>query len=243
MFSSSSCGKFLFNRSASYTMRTFISILGLALAANALVYAQETHLALLSLPSKHSRMGQGTASTRADVVRAVMPTVRYYTIAEGEDENFPPGFYATFLPSVPDTVRVYDDGTASYRTVRTQAGKEIIHGDSAAVFAAVALRQDLYAGAGQLPATTTSFVSRSGFVPISQFGSNRTRFAIKPSHFRIAPNAQISASVHLEGDENMSLPLCMVSAIDYEQNTFTVEISKEVPVGETINWVIINFPQ
>lgn len=222
-------------------MRTLIYTLGLAIVANATVLAQQ-EFALASLPLEHGRSASG-AGTPEVTARTVMPKVTYYEIAEGEDENFPPGLYAAFQPIMPDTVEAFDELTDSYVTIKTQPGREIIHGDSSAVFGEVRRRESIYMGLGTLPAQATSFVSRSGYVPISEFGANRTRFAIKPSHFRIQPNALVSVSVHLEGDEEMSLPLCTVSNIDYEHNTFTVEISKQVPVGETINWVIINFPE
>jgi hypothetical protein len=233
-------------------MRTLLYTLGLAFAANASgVFAQHKDIA-----SSDARLAAHTAvaSDRAVVTKSssrrekaqpvsAMPVVKYYSIAEGEDEDIPPGMYATFLPSVPDTVQVFDDATLVYTTHHIDAGKEMIHGDSASVVKEVERRMEVYAGSGTLSPHTTSFVTRSGFIPIEEIGPISHRFAVKPSHFRIAPGAIVSASVHLEGDEDLSTVLCFVSGIDYERNTFTIETSKTVSVGETINWVIINYPE
>jgi hypothetical protein len=233
-------------------MRTFFITLGLAFAANTIVLAQQKDIAgndtrdrvaVPAIATKGSSRHASAATKGVDMKIAAMPTVNYYTIAEGEDEDFPPGLYATFLPTAPDTVKVFEEESKSYHTYTINAGREMIHGDSASVFSEVGLRKDAYAGMGQMPTKRSSFVTRSGYIPIDQFGQDRFTFAVKPSHFRIAPGATISASVQIEGDEDLSSFLCTVSAIDYEQNTFTVEISRKVPIGETINWIIVNFPE
>jgi hypothetical protein len=234
-------------------MRTLLYSLGLTFAVTTIVVAQQKDIAGnasresvrgLSVAEKSSTRYTGTTTgTSKDAKFASMPIVRYYSIAEGEDEDFPPGLYATFLPTAPDTVTVLDEGSTSHRSYNVEPGREMIHGDSASVFSEVGFRQDSYAGMGTLPAKTKSFVTRSGFIPIERLGKDRFTFAVKPSHFRIAPGAMISASVHVEEDEHIASVLCAVSAIDYEQNTFTIETSRTVPVGETINWVIINYPE
>ena len=232
-------------------MRTLLSSLGFVAAVSTSVLAQPTDIAgtLSTEVRSVATVAAGKSGSRQHVTKgmakfAAMPLVNYYTIAEGEDEDFPPGLYATFLPSAPDTVTVFESGSSSLsRSFQIDAGREMIHGDSASVFSEVAKRQDAYAGLEGLPVKTRSFVTRSGYIPIETMGKDRFTFAVKPSHFRIAPGAMISASVHLEGDEDLRSVLCMVSAIDYEQNTFTIETSRTVPVGETINWVIVNYPE
>jgi hypothetical protein len=230
-------------------MRTLLYTLGLSAAIGTSVLAQQQDIAGTHSAEVRSVVAAGKSGSRQHVTRgmakfAAMPLVNYYTIAEGEDEDFPPGLYATFLPNAPDTVTVFEAGNASSaRSFNFDAGREMIHGDSASVFTEIAKRKDVYAGLDVLPVKSRSFVTRSGYIPIEEIGKDRFTFAVKPSHFRIAPGAVISASVHLEGDEDLRSVLCMVSAIDYEHNTFTIETSRTVPVGETINWVIVNYPE
>lgn len=229
-------------------MRTLLYTLGLSAAVSTSVLAQLQDIAGTLSTQVRSVAVAGKSKPNSHVTEgmarfAAMPMVNYYSIAEGEDEDFPPGLYATFLPNAPDTVTVFEAGSASSRSFHIDAGREMIHGDSTSVFTEIAKRRDVYAGLDALPVKTRSFVTRSGYIPIEEVGKDRFTFAVKPSHFHIAPGAMISASVHLEGDEDLRSVLCMVSAIDYEHNTFTIETSRTVPVGETINWVIVNYPE
>lgn len=235
-------------------MRTLVtSLWSLILLGHTMVSAQQRDIAVVNtrenvpvgVAAKSTVRSSRTASTRAMASKAVaMPKVQYYVIADGEDEDFPPGLYATFQPTAPDTVTVFTGSGASARSYNIDAGMEMIHGDSSSVFSEVELRRDAYARMGSsIPTKTGSFVTRSGYIPIERLGGDRFKFAVKPSHFRIAPGAMISASVQLEGDEDLTSVLCTVSAIDYEHNAFTIETSRTVPIGETINWVIVNFPE
>lgn len=235
-------------------MRTLLFALGFALAAYVTSYAQQIDIVstdasirvgadiAINTNGASSAIRNNSVKNRL-AIPVVIPSVKYYTIAEGEDEDFPPGLYATFLPTSPDTVEVFDEGSASYTSHQVDAGKEMIHGDSASVYAEVENRKGVYAGTTPLAGKARSYVSRSGYIPIETLGPDKHKFAVKPSHFRIAPGAMISATVHLDGDEDLSSVLCMVSSIDYEHNTFTIETSRKVPIGETINWIIVNFPE
>jgi hypothetical protein len=159
----------------------------------------------------------------------------------------PPGLYAVFEPPLPDTVRVYEGGTSEFMTINTKSMKEMIFGDSVSILFEVDRRKSMYTGKPEKPVKkgkTNSMITRSGFIPSQGFGTNRFRFAVTPSHFMISPGAMITASVHILGEQKtMGTILCSVTQIDFAKNTFYVETSNEVPEGEHINWVIINFPE
>ena len=171
---------------------------------------------------------------------------------QGNADNLPPGYYASYTPPVPDTIMVYEGGTDVFLTLQTSAGKEIINSaDSGTILDEIAWRQyklknvrdprlqQFELRQGKINSTVT----RTGFVPGQGFGTNRFRFTIKPGNFSLRRGAMISASVHCRNPENnIGNILCAVTSIDPEHNTFTVETSNEVPMGEDINWIIINYP-
>ena len=176
----------------------------------------------------------------------VMPKIDYFNLKPGNKEGMPPGLYATFEPPMPDTVKVYEGGTTEYVTINTKSAKEVIFGDSVSILFEVQRRESMYKGKEKpvKKGKTNSMITRSGFIPSQGFGTNRYRFAVTPSHFMISPGAMITASVHILGNQkNMGTILCSVTQIDFEKNTFYVETSNEIPEGEHINWVIINFPE
>jgi hypothetical protein len=179
-------------------------------------------------------------------VSVAMPKIEYFNLKPGNKEGMPPGLYATFIPPVPDTVKVYEGGTPDYVTIETKSNKEVIHGDSVSILFEVDRRKASYEGKPKpvKKGKTNSMITRSGFIPSQGFGTNRYRFAVTPSHFVISPGALITASVHILGSEKtMGTILCSVTQIDFANNTFYIETSNEVPEGEHINWVIINFPE
>lgn len=186
-----------------------------------------------------------TITSEAGTPWVAMPKVEYFNLKQGNREGMPPGFYAQFVPPVPDTVKVYEGGTEEYVSINTKSTREVIHGDSVAVLFEVERREALYTGSKPPKrGKTNSMITRSGFIPSQGFGTNRYRFAVTPSKFIISPGAMITASVHVLGEQKtMGTILCSVTRIDFEKNTFYIETSNEVPVGEHINWVIINFPE
>jgi hypothetical protein len=193
-----------------------------------------------------ARRPDTTSSVMASVP-GVMPRIDYFNLKPGNKEGMPPGFYATFEPPLPDTVKVYEGGTSEYVTINTKSGKEVIFGDSVSVLFEVDKRSTTYKGKSDKPVKkgkTNSMITRSGFIPSQGFGTNRFRFAVTPSHFIISPGALITASVHILGEQKtMGTILCSVTQIDFANNTFYIETSNEVPEGEHINWVIMNFPE
>lgn len=222
----------------------------LCLIAGARFYAQpDTSYRTVTGPAdffKRSEPRKPDTTTTMPSLSVAMPRIDYYRLQPGNKEGMPAGLYAQFLPPLPDTVKVYEGGSEEYFTIGTQANKEVIYGDSIAIFFEVERRKAIYAGkpAPQKKGKTTGMITRSGFIPSQGFGTNRYRFAVTPSKFRISPGAIIQASVHILGAEkNMGTILCSVTSVDFEHSTFYVETSNEVPAGEHINWVIMNFPE
>jgi hypothetical protein len=173
-----------------------------------------------------------------------MPRFEFSKVEPGNANNIPPGFYATFSPPAPDTVDVFEGGTDAHETIKLGAGKEIIMGDSMTVEKEVESRKLEISGRAPVrKGKTNSMVTRSGFIPGQGFGTNRFRFAVRPGNFSIRHGAMISASIHmLRPEDNIGTILCAVTSVDYDRNTFTVEASNEIPSGESINWIIVNYP-
>ncbi|HEY6172047.1 MAG TPA: hypothetical protein VIX80_07310 [Candidatus Kapabacteria bacterium] len=159
--------------------------------------------------------------------------------------NLPPGFYASFAPPTPDTIEVFEGGTSQVEVIKVGAGKEIIQGDSVGVIKDVRVRySDYKTSTFSTPkGKTNSMVTRTGFIPGQGFGTNRYRFAVRPGKFALRRGAMVTASVHMTKEaNNIGNVLCAVTGIDYEKNVFYVEASNEIPRGESINWVIVNYP-
>jgi hypothetical protein len=177
-----------------------------------------------------------------------IPHFHVFEAKKGNTENLMPGFYAEFKPHENDTLFLYDSSSEHYDRVQIHPGKEIISGDSNTVLKDVTNKIDNYDTNGHLKypvkhGKTNSMVIRSGFIPAQGFGSKRYRFAVRPGNFKISKLATISASVHMMKNMDMGTVLCGVSKIDYENNTFYVEASNEIPFGENINWIIVNMPE
>jgi hypothetical protein len=167
---------------------------------------------------------------------------------QGNTENLAAGFYAEFKPHENDTLFLYDSSSEHYDRVQIHPGKEILSGDSSTVLTEVTKKIEDYDENGHLKlpvkhGKTNSTVIRSGFIPAQGFGSKRYRFAVKPGNFKISKFANISASVHMMKNTDMGTVLCGISKIDFENNTFYVEASNEIPFGENINWIIVNTPE
>lgn len=185
-----------------------------------------------------------TSSPSISVTSSAIPHFEITKVEAGNANNIPPGFYASFAPPEPDTVDIFEGGTDSHETIRLTAGREIIQGDSMTVEKEVGERMTAFSTKTPLrKGKTNSIVTRSGFIPAQGFGTNRFRFAVRPGNFSIRRGALISASVHtLKEEDNIGTILCAVTSVDYDRNTFTVEASNEIPLGESINWIIVNYP-
>jgi hypothetical protein len=175
----------------------------------------------------------------------IMPPIEITKVQAGNPENLEPGFYAAFKPKTYDTVFIYEGATEEFVVVGVQAGKEIIHGDSLSVATDVSFRMNHINEEGipvesEKKAKTNSMVIRSGAIPAQGFGSQRYRFAVKPSSFALSESSMISASVHMNEENNIGNVLCAVTSIDYKKGIFYVEASNEIPKGECINWIIVN---
>lgn len=180
------------------------------------------------------------------VISPSLLRVEYARIEPNNPNNLTPGFYATFAPPVPDTIEVFEGGTDQAEVINVNGGKEILQGDSLGVLADVKVREGDFASGVVTPkkGKTNSIVIRSGFIPGQGFGTNRFRFSVKPGKFTLRRGAMISASVHMMSEtNNIGNILCAVTGIDYEKNVFYVEASNEIPKGESINWVIVNYPE
>jgi hypothetical protein len=237
-------------KSYSIVCLTFI-LCAHAASAQPIVEKKDTAYKTVTGPSDFFKKSEvrkpDTATSVMASVAMVMPRVDYFKLQAGNKEGMPPGLYAAFEPPLPDTVKVYEGGTSDFVTINTKPTKEIIFGDSVSILFEVGRRKAMYTGTSEKPVKkgkTNSMITRSGFIPSQGFGSNRYRFAVTPSHFVISPGALITASVHILGPEKtMGTILCSVTQIDFANNTFYVETSNEVPEGEHINWVIMNFPE
>ena len=196
--------------------------------------------------SEPRKPDSGTTTAASPTVPMAMPRIDMFTLKPGNKEGMPAGLYAIFEPTVPDTVRIFEGGTSEFVTINTKPTKEVIFGDSISILFEVDRRKSMYTGKEKpvKKGKTNSMITRSGFIPSQGFGTNRYRFAVTPSHFMISPGALITASVHILGEQKtMGTILCSVTQIDFDKNTFYVETSNEVPEGEHINWVIMNFPE
>lgn len=179
-------------------------------------------------------------------ISSSLPKFEFVRVEANNPNNLVPGFYASFAPPSPDTVEVFEGGTDQVEVIKVNGGKEIFQGDSLGVFSDVKARKDDFASdkAVDTPkGKTNSIVIRSGFIPGQGFGTNRFRFSVKPGKFILRRGAMITASVHMTKDaNNIGNILCAVTGIDYEKNVFFVEASNEIPKGESINWVVVNYP-
>lgn len=233
-------------------------LIGSAVSINAC--AQET----LTAPSEHFRLKAGDKKkvveptpslpdsieeevTTLRDISASLPSFEFTRIEPDNENHLPPGFYASFAPPTPDTVRVFEGGTSQAEVIKIGGGKEIIQGDSMGVLTDLKVRAADYRS-DALSITrkgkTNSMVIRSGFIPGQGFGTNRFRFAVKPGKFTLRPGAMITASVHMTKEaDNIGNILCAITKIDYENNVFFVEASNEIPSGESINWVVVNYPE
>ncbi len=177
------------------------------------------------------------------------PAFSFSYVQKGGNVTLAPGFYAAYKPKENDTLYLFDSTSEHFEKVQIHAGKEIIQGDSAAVYNEVTSILNTYDAQGRAIAmpkrgNTRSMIIRSGFIPAQGFGSKRYRFGVRPGNFKIGPNSMVSASVHMIGeDKDMGTILCAITKIDYEKNMIFVETSNEVPKGENINWIIMNAPQ
>lgn len=176
-----------------------------------------------------------------------IPRFEVSELKPGNSMHMSPGFYASFRPKENDTLFLFDSISDHYEQVQIHASKEVIQGDSSSVMTEVYSRIQDYDSQGNLIRSpkrgkTNSMVIRSGFIPAQGFGSKRFRMGVIPGNFKLGQNSMISASVHMLKDHEMGNVLCAVTKIDYDKNMFFVETSNEVPVGENINWIIINTP-
>ncbi len=176
-----------------------------------------------------------------------IPRFEISELKPGNSMHMAPGFYASFRPKENDTLFLFDSISEHFEQVQIHATKEVIQGDSSSVMTEVYERIQDYDSQGNLVRSpkrgkTNSMVIRSGFIPAQGFGSKRFRMAVIPGNFKLGQNSMISASVHMLKDHEMGNVLCAVTKIDYQKNMFFVETSNEVPVGENINWIIINTP-
>jgi hypothetical protein len=195
-------------------------------------------------PAERTHDAVLTNSSQSDNFSVILPKFEFAFMEKGNTQNIPTGYYASYIPPAPDTVEIYEGGTSNFDVVNTPAGKEIISGDSLSVISVVRNRAEQVRSnaAREFPKTEATII-RSGFIPGQGFGSNRFRFAVRPGNFKIRKGAIISASVHTLHDENnIGTILCVVTAIDFQKNVFYVETSNELPKGENINWVIMNYP-
>lgn len=239
-----------------HTVHTFLSVLALCFAID--VCAQET----LTAPSGHFK-GEGkkknvTVPTPSlpDPTDEEMVSIReissslsrleFVKVERDNPNNLPPGFYASFAPPTPDTIEVFEGGTSQGEVIKVRAGKEIIQGDSVGVMKDIRVRYaDYQTSTLSIPrGKTNSMVTRTGFIPGQGFGTNRYRFAVRPGKFSLRRGAMVTASVHMTKEaDNIGNILCAITGIDYEKNVFYVEASNEIPKGESINWVIVNYPE
>ena len=184
---------------------------------------------------------------RYDQLSITMPSVEIIRVKAGNPENLEPGFYASIKPQSYDTVYVYEGGTEQFVMIGVHAGKEVIHGDSLAVAHDVEIRMNHYNDqdipvSSEKKVRSNAAIIRSGYIPAQGFGSKRYRFAVKPSHFTLTQSSMISASVYMKPENNIGNVLCSVTSIDYNKGIFYVEASNEIPLGESINWIIVNTP-
>lgn len=180
-------------------------------------------------------------------ISSSLPKFEFVRVELNNANNLTPGFYASFAPPTPDTIEVFEGGTDQVEVINVSGGKEIFQGDSLGVFADLKVRKDDFVSDKVFvnrKGKTNSIVIRSGFIPGQGFGTNRFRFSVKPGKFILRRGAMITASVHMTKDaNNIGNILCAVTGIDYEKNVFFVEASNEIPKGESINWVVVNYPE
>jgi hypothetical protein len=185
--------------------------------------------------------------TSAPSRSAAEPRIEIVRVLAGNADHIEPGFYATYQPKMYDTVFIYEGSTEQFQVIEVHSGKEVIRGDSVSVSTDVNFRMNHFNEKG-IPVTqeknakTNSIIVRSGVIPAQGFGSKRYRFAVKPAAFDLSGNSMISASVHMANNENIGTVLCAVTNIDYKKGIFYVETSNEIPLGENINWIIVNTP-
>lgn len=178
-------------------------------------------------------------------ISSSLPRFEFVKVERNDPSNLSPGFYASFVPPTPDTVEVFEGGSDHKEVIKIAGGKEIFQGDSVSVITDLSVRRIDFATSAALTrkGKTNSTVTRTGFIPGQGFGTNRYRFAVKPGKFALRRGAMITASVHMTKEaNNIGNILCAVTGIDYEKNVFYVEASNEIPKGESINWVIVNYP-
>lgn len=178
-------------------------------------------------------------------ISSSLTRLEFVKVERNNPNNLTPGFYASFAPPTPDTIEVFEGGTSQTEVIKVVAGKEIIQGDSVGVMNDVRVRySDFRTSTHSTPkGKTNSMVTRTGFIPGQGFGTNRYRFAVRPGKFTLRRGAMVTASVHMTKEaNNIGNILCAITGIDYEKNVFYVETSNEIPKGESINWVIINYP-
>jgi len=152
-------------------------LIGFAVSINAC--AQET----LTAPSEHFKKKEGNKkkaveptpslpdSTEEEVVTmrdisASLPHLEFTRVEQGNQNHIPPGFYASFAPPTPDTVKVFEGGTSQAEVIKIGGGKEIIQGDSIGVLSDLKLRAADYrpdASTVVRKGKTNSMVIRSGF--------------------------------------------------------------------------------
>jgi hypothetical protein len=237
------------------TVHTFLLLLAICFATE--VCAQET----LTAPSGHFN-SEGKKKTVTEPTPSLPdPTdeemvslheissslirLEFVKVERNNPNNLTPGFYASFAPPTPDTIEVFEGGTSQVEVIKVGAGKEIIQGDSIGVIRDVQARYtDFRPNTLTTPrGKTNSMVTRTGFIPGQGFGTNRYRFAVKPGKFILRRGAMVTASVHMTKEaNNIGNIICAITGIDYEKNVFYVEASNEIPKGESINWVIVNYP-
>lgn len=198
-------------------------------------------------PKQEVKSFAANIDSRQPLVSEVIPRIEIIHVKEGNPEHITPGFYASYKPPTFDTIYIYEGETEQFEVINMHAAKEVIQGDSSSVAEEVSFRMN-HLNANDIPVAnekhgkTNSMIIRTGFIPAQGFGSKRFRMGVIPGNFKLGQNSMISASVHMLKDHEMGNVLCAVTKIDYDKNMFFVETSNEVPVGENINWIIINTP-
>jgi len=212
-----------------------------------LAQSRRTYTAPPAIIAEAKKEAPVTKSTGKETTPDLTPHVDFVKVEKGNPENLDAGYYASYNPVTYDTVFIYEGGTEQFEIIPVHSGKEVIHGDSAAVVADVDFRmnhlnEDDIPVASEKRAKSNNVIIRSGFIPAQGYGTMRYRFAVKPSHFTLNSSSMISASVHVTGPDNVGTILCAVTHIDYQKGLFYVEASNEIPKGESINWIIVNTP-
>jgi hypothetical protein len=220
-------------------------------------YAQET----VTAPPEHLRKSKPakkeeskpaittpvdeTAEVDIPTLSLTLPKLEVMSVGRGNANNLLPGFYATFAPPTPDTIEVFEGGTDQKEVINIGGGKEIVNGDSVGVIKDLNVRyKEIRTSTRSRTTKSYSTTTRTGFIPGQGFGTNRFRFGVRPGNFTLRQGAMITASVHMKKQEdNIGNILCAITGIDYANNVFYVEASNEVPKGENINWIIINYPE